>query len=65
MNQCQRSTWETCHTRKHFLSSIKWIHLVAVDPEEEDPLYRYEPGLKRALHSNYVGALPDGDCVWP
>lgn len=23
----------------------EWIHLVAVDPEEENPLYRYEPGL--------------------
>ncbi len=26
----------------------QWIHLVAVDPEEENPLYRYEPGLKWA-----------------
>ncbi|MBM83789.1 MAG: hypothetical protein CMJ78_24805 [Planctomycetaceae bacterium] len=26
----------------------EWIHLVAVDPEEEQPLYRYEPGLKWA-----------------
>lgn len=26
----------------------EWIHLVAVDPEEENPLYRYEPGLKWA-----------------
>ena len=26
----------------------EWIHLVAVDPEEDDPLYRYEPGLKWA-----------------
>ena len=26
----------------------EWIHLIAVDPEEENPLYRYEPGLKWA-----------------
>lgn len=26
----------------------EWIHLVAVDPEEDNPLYRYEPGLKWA-----------------
>ena len=26
----------------------EWIHLIAVDPEEEKTLYRYEPGLKWA-----------------
>jgi len=24
----------------------EWVHLVAVDPEEDNQLYRYEPGLK-------------------